>query len=172
MLPEKEYQADAHWFPDGKRMIFGRTPFIPGSSEKVALQVLDLTSKQVSVFPGSENLYGPRLSPDGKHLAAVTSDNKKLLIFDFQTQKWTDWVSEPGLINLAMWSYNGRYIYYANPSKAPGYRRVKLGQTRSELIVDLKDLRAPWGGLTPDGDAIFLRDVSIDEIYSLEMELP
>jgi eukaryotic-like serine/threonine-protein kinase len=172
MLPEKEYQADAHWFPDGKRMIFGRTPFIPGSSEKVALQVLDLTSKQVSVFPGSENLYGPRLSPDGKHLAAVTSDNKKLLIFDFQTQKWTDWVSEPGLINLAMWSHNGRYIYYANPSKAPGYRRVKLGQTRSELIVDLKDLRAPWGGLTPDGDAIFLRDVSIDEIYSLEMELP
>jgi Tol biopolymer transport system component len=172
MLPEKEYQADAHWFPDGKRMIFGRTPFIPGSSEKVALQVLDLTSKQVSVFPGSENLYGPRLSPDGKHLAAVTSDNKKLLIFDFQTQKWTDWVSEPGLINAAMWSHDGRYIYYANPSKAPGYRRVKVGQTRSELIVDLKDLRGLWSGVTPDGAALFLRDVSVDEIYSLEVELP
>ena len=101
MLSEKEYQADAHWFPDGKRMIFGRTPSIPGSSEKVALQVLDLSSKQVSVFPGSENLYGPRLSPDGKRLAAVTSDNKKLLIFDSQSQKWTDWVSEPGGDNFA-----------------------------------------------------------------------
>ena len=78
MLSEKEYQADAHWFPDGKRMIFGRTPWIPGSSEKVAIQVLDLNSKQVSVFPGSENLYSPRLSPDGKHLAALSSDNKKL----------------------------------------------------------------------------------------------
>jgi hypothetical protein len=43
MLSEKEYQADAHWFQDGKKMIFGRTPFIPGSSEKVAIQVLDLT---------------------------------------------------------------------------------------------------------------------------------
>jgi serine/threonine protein kinase/Tol biopolymer transport system component len=95
MLPEKDYQSDAHWFPDGKRIIFGRTPFIPGSSEKVALQVLDLSSKQVSIFPGSENLYGPRLSPDGKHLAAVSSDNKKLLIFDFQTQKWTDWSLNP-----------------------------------------------------------------------------
>ena len=84
MLSEKEYQADAHWFPDGKRMIFGRAPWIPGSSEKVAIQVLDLNSKQVSVFPGSENLYSPRLSPDGKHLAALSSDNKKLLIFDFQ----------------------------------------------------------------------------------------
>jgi len=67
MLSEKEYQADAHWLPDGKRMIFGRTPFIPGSSANVALQVLDLSSKQVSIFPGSENLYSPRLSPDGKH---------------------------------------------------------------------------------------------------------
>jgi len=128
MLSEKEYQADAHWFPDGKRMIFGRTPSIPGSSEKVALQVLDLSSKQVSVFPGSENLYGPRLSPDGKRLAAVTSDNKKLLICDSQSQKWTDWVSEPGVITLPTWSRDGQYIYYANPSNAPGYRRVKVGQ--------------------------------------------
>jgi Tol biopolymer transport system component len=128
-------------FQMGKKMIFGRTPFIPESSEKVAIQVLDLSSKQVSVFPGSENLYGPRLSPDGKHLAAVTSDNKKLLIFDFQTQKWTDWVSEPGVITLATWTRDGQYIYYANPSNTSGYRRVKVGQTRSELILDLKDLR-------------------------------
>ena len=172
MLSEKEYQADAHWFPDGKRMIFGRTPFIPGSSEKVAIQVLDLGSKQVSVFPGSENLYGPRLSPDGRHLAAVTSDNKKLLIFDFQTQKWTDWVSEPGLITLATWTRDGQYIYYANLSNPPGYRRVKVGQIRSELILDLKDLRGLWSGVTPDGAALFSRDVSVDEIYSLEVERP
>jgi serine/threonine protein kinase/Tol biopolymer transport system component len=172
MLPEKEYQSDAHWFPDGKRIIFGRTPFIPGSSEKVALQVLDLSSKQVSIFPGSENLYGPRLSPDGKHLAAVSSDNKKLLIFDFQTQKWTDWVSEPGLINMAIWARDGRSIYYANASETPGYRRVKVGQTRSELIIDLKDLHPLWNGLTPEGAALFTRDVSVSEIYSLEVELP
>jgi len=172
MFLEKEYQADAHWFPDGKRMIFGRTPFIPGSSEGVAIQVLDVSSKQVSIFPGSENLYSPRLSPDGKRLAALTSDNKKLLIFDFQTRKWTDWVSEPGLINLPTWSRDGQYVYYANFSKAPGYRRVKVGQTRSELILDLKDLRGLWSGVTPDGAALFLRDVSVDEIYSLEMELP
>ena len=94
VLSEKEYQVDAHWFPDGKRMIFGRTPWIPGSSEKVVLQVLDLDSKQVSTIPGSENLYSPHLSPDGKHLAAFSSDNKKLLIFDFKTQKWTSWIND------------------------------------------------------------------------------
>ena len=109
----------------GLEAFLGRTPFIPGSSEKVAIQVLDLSSKQVSIFPGSENLYSPRLSPDGKHLATIISDNKKLLIFDFHTHKWIDWVSEPGLIDLPIWSRDGRYIDYFNPSKAPGYRRVK-----------------------------------------------
>jgi WD40 repeat protein len=157
-------------------MIFGRAPYIPGSSEKVTIQVLDLNSKQVSTFPGSENLYSPRLSPDGKHLATLSSDNKKLLVFDFQTQKWTDWVSEPdAAISFPSWSRDGQYVYYNSIAKDPGYRRIKVGQTQSELFVDLKDLHrfgAGWSGLTPGGAALFVRDVSADEIYSLEVELP
>jgi serine/threonine protein kinase/Tol biopolymer transport system component len=175
MLSEREYQADAQWFLDGKRMIFGRTPFVPGSSEKVTLQDLDLNSKQVSTFPGSENLFAPRLSPDGRHLAALSADSKKLLIYDFQTQKWTDWVSEPGTIAWPTWSRDGQYVYYDSISKNPAYRRAKVGQTRSELFVDLKDLHQygyGWSGLTPDGLALFVRDVSSDEIYSLDVELP
>jgi len=73
---------------------------------------------------------------------------------------------------LPTWSRDGQYIYYANPSNAPGYRRVKVGQTRSELILDLKDLRGLWSGVSPEGAPLFLRDVSVDEIYSLEVELP
>jgi len=65
-----------------------------------------------------------------------------------------------------------QYIYYTNVSKASGYRRVKVGQTRSELILDVKDLRGLWSGVTPDGAALFSRDVSVDEIYSLEVKLP
>jgi eukaryotic-like serine/threonine-protein kinase len=174
MLSEKDYQSDAIWSLDGKRIIFGRTPFIPGSSERVAIQIFDLDSKQVSTFPGSENLYGPRLSPDGKHLAALSSDSKKLLIFDFKTQKWTGWINEPEGIFFHAWSRDGNYDYY-NVGKNTAYRRVKVGQTRSELVVDSKGLRRwalPWSGLTPDGSALFVRDVSSDEIYSLELELP
>ena len=94
------------------------------------------------------------------------------MIFDFQSERWTDWVSEPGVITLPTWSRDGQGIYYTNASKAPGYRRVKVGQTGSELIVDLKDLRGLWSGLSPDSAALFVRDVSVDEIYSIEVELP
>jgi Tol biopolymer transport system component len=97
------------------------------------------------------------------------------LIYDFQTQKWTDWVSEPGTIAWPTWSRDGQYVYYDSISKNPAYRRAKVGQTRSELFVDLKDLHQygyGWSRLTPDGLALFVRDVSSDEIYSLDVELP
>jgi Tol biopolymer transport system component len=140
------------------------------------LQVLDLNSKEVSTFSGSENLYAPRLSPDGQYLAAMSSDSKKLLIFDFRTQKWRDWVSEPGgYIALPTWSRDGQYVYYDARGKSPGYRRVRVGQTRSELLVDLKDFHTygvGWSGVTPAGSPLFVRDVSSDEIYALDMELP
>ena len=176
MLPDKEYQIDANWFPDGRKMIFGRVPFVPGSSKEISIQVLDLNSRQVSTLPGSENVYAPRLSPDGQRLAALSSDSKKLLMFDFQTQKWTNWVSEPDeSIALPTWSRDGQYVYYDARGKSPGYRRVRVGQTRSELLVDLKDFHTygvGWSGVTPGGSPLFVRDVSSDEIYALDLELP
>jgi serine/threonine protein kinase len=174
MLSEKNYQVDAHWSPDGKRIVFGRVPFIPGSSDKIDIQVLDLDSKHVSTFPGTENLYAPRWSPDDQHLAALSADSKKLLLFDFRSKHWSDWVNESGSVALPAWSRDGKYVYYENfGGDHPGYRRIKLGETRSEFLVDVKDLhRSTWSGITPDGSPLFSRDISTDEIYSLELKLP
>ena len=77
-------------------------------------------------------------------------------------------------ISFPTWSRDGQYVYYDSVSKNPAFRRVRVGQTRSELFVDLKNLHrfGPWCGLAPDGSALLVRDVSSDEIYSLEVELP
>ena len=175
MLPEKHYQVDVGWSPDGKQLVFGRVPFIPESADKIDIQVLDLNSKLVSTIPGSENLYAPRWSPDGQYLVGMSSDSKKLLLFNFKTQKWTEWINEPGTIGSPSWSKDGKFVYYNHVS--PGisdFRRVQIGQTRSELIVDVKDLHqfTSMCTITPDGSPLFTRDVSSDEIYSLELELP
>ena len=179
MLPENEGQFDPNWSADGKKLIFGRNPVSQGTPDKISLHLLDLDSRQVSTIPGSEGLFSPRWSPDGQHLAALQADSKKLLLFDFKEKKWTDWVSEPGSIGYINWSRDGRYLYYDNVNTTnPSFRRVKVGQTRSELVTDLKDLHryqngfGAWSGLDPKASVLATRDVSTDEIYSLELELP
>jgi len=175
MLAEKDYQWGTDWSPDGQQVVFGRTPFIPNSSEKVDIEVFDLNSKRASMIPGSENLSAPRWSPDGRRLAALTSDYKKVLLFDFNTRKWSDWINEPEGIIFPTWSRDGHHFYYSVVGKNPSYRRIAVGQAHSELVVDLQNLHQwgfPWSGLTPDDTPLFVRDISTDEIYSLELELP
>jgi hypothetical protein len=52
---------------------------------------------------------------------------------------------------------------------------VKLGERRSELVVDLKDLSQldpNWSGLDPADAPLFVRNRSTDEIYALDLDLP
>jgi Tol biopolymer transport system component len=174
VFSENDFQIGADWSPDGKKIVFGRGTQLPFLSEKIAIQVLDLESKYLSPINSSVGLSFPRWSPDGQHLAAVTSDNKKLLLFDFKTQKWTDWIGEAGTIGYYTWSSDGRYIYYMSVSENSSYRRVKLGDTHPQLVVDLKALKqyGIWATLTPDGSPLFIRDMSTDEIYAFDVDLP
>jgi imidazolonepropionase-like amidohydrolase len=142
--------------------------------ETLDIRILDVGSKQVSVLPGSPGLYSPRWSPDGQRIVAVSGDNRRLVLYNCKTQKWSDWITGLGHISTPIWSHDGEYLYFDNINgEHPGYRRVKLGESRSELLVDLKDLhRSWWSSITPDNSPIFSRDISADEIYALELELP
>src|SRR4051812_22496615 len=35
-------------------------------------------------------LFSPHWSPDGRYIAAQSSDSQKLMLFDFKTQKWAE----------------------------------------------------------------------------------
>jgi Tol biopolymer transport system component len=135
--------------------------------------------KRPTLADGTKNPGASSTSTAARHLAAHSADSKKLLLYDFKTQKWTDWITEPGAIGFPSWSRDGRFVYYDDTStKAAAFLRVKVGQTRSEFLTDLKDMRRyggcgwAWSGIAPDDSALLVRDVSSDEIYSLDLELP
>jgi Tol biopolymer transport system component/DNA-binding winged helix-turn-helix (wHTH) protein len=179
VLAENHTQVDPSWSPDGKELALGRTQET-GQTEPLLIQIVNLATRQASTIPGSENLYSPRWSPDGQYLAALSQDSTKLLLFNFKTQKWSDWITEPGAFGFPNWSPDGHYVYYDIAfSDHPTFQRIQVGQTRSELLVDLKALTrfksraaGPWSNVAPDSSALFVRDLSTDEIYALDLELP
>jgi Tol biopolymer transport system component len=145
VLPGNEPQLGESWSPDGKQIAFARFPWIPGAD----IRVLDVDSRRVTV----------------------------IMLFDFRTREWAEWISEQNNLGYPTWSVDGRYLYF-DSAETSTYRRVRLGENHSEMVVDLKDLHrysgpvGVWSGLTPDGRPLFARDISTDEIYALDMELP
>jgi Tol biopolymer transport system component/predicted Ser/Thr protein kinase len=176
VLPQDQGEIDPAWSPDGKKLAFGRTTDLSDTG----IYIVDLATRQLSPVPGSEKIFSPRWSPDGQYLAALNHGSAKMLLFDFKTQKWSDWITEPGIVGFPNWSRDGRYVYYDTTNTGnPTFRRVKVGQTHSELLIDLKGLlrytNAPayaWSNIAPDGSALFVRDLSTDEIYALDLDLP
>lgn len=174
LLPSDEGEADPVWSPDGKRLAFGRQGLALGG-----IYIVDLSTREMSSLRGSENVFSPRWSPDGNYLAAMKSDSSALMLFNFNTQKWSEWIKEPGL-GFPNWSSDGKYVYYnVEFSGKSSYKRIKVGAASAELVIDLKGLHryvnAPAYGastVAPDGSWLFTRDLTTDEIYALDLELP
>jgi Tol biopolymer transport system component len=175
LLSENRSELDPTWSHDGKQIAFGRQDV----AESQVINVLDLATHQLSVLPGSQGTFSPRWSPDGRFLAALSSDSQKLVLFDFKTQKWSDWLRGPHAVGFPNWSRDSKYLYFDSIfGNDQSYRRLKVGETIPEQIVSLKNLRrylnwiGSWSGLAPDGTPIFVRDTSTQEIYALDVQFP
>jgi Tol biopolymer transport system component/DNA-binding winged helix-turn-helix (wHTH) protein len=175
LLQSEESQWHPSWSPKGDALIFGN----PWWSATPAIHVVDLATRHTSTLPDSEGLYSPRWSPDGRFVAAVGKDLRKLVLFDFTTQHWQDVVLMDSVGHLA-WSRKGEYIYFDAATKdgvsiyRVGARDHKL--TRVAAIpppIGLAfGLFGPWTGLAPDDSPLLMRDTSIQEIYALDWQLP
>jgi Tol biopolymer transport system component/predicted Ser/Thr protein kinase len=178
LLPENVGEIDATWSPDGTQLAFGRISAMNIGTKDI--QTVDMKTRQTSTLPGSTGLFSPRWSPDGRYLLAISVEgSKKLMLYDFKTQKWSEWLSEARNVNYPHWSADSRYVYYDNFATGnPKWRRVKVGDNRAEDLFGLSGLRrydgswGSWSGVTPDGSALFVRDASTQEIYSLDVDFP
>lgn len=168
-------EGDAGWSADGNTLVFG---CIAGyGPPDAALHLIDLRTSEVSVVPGSQGLFSPRWSPDGRYLAAVAEDSGKMAVFDFKTKKWSNLSNVS--VGYPSWSRDSRYIYFDSYSDdKPAFYRVRISDRALERVASLRGLRRawgtfdPWSGLAPDDSPLVLRDAGTQEIYALDWQAP
>ena len=169
------HEGEPTWSPDGNSLAFGCFPWLEtGGPGTFSIHVVDLKTRQVSMLAGSEGLYSPRWSPDGRYIAALPADSEKLMLFDLNAKKWSELAS--ALAAYPSWSRDGQYIYFEHPGSDPALLRVRVRDRKVERVVSLKGMSQTkdwgWMGLDPDDSPLVLRDVGTQEIYALDVEFP
>jgi hypothetical protein len=145
---------------------------MPGSGETPSLFILDMDSMHTLIVPGSENLFSPRWSPSGRYLAAVSADSSKLMLYDFQSREWRqlahgsfgnpEWLGDDTVLSAV--DLQNMWIV-----------RIRVSDGATKPIANLLNERPTitgvgiWTGLAPDSSLLTLRDLSTQELYSVEL---
>jgi Tol biopolymer transport system component len=170
LLPnDHSQQLDPNWSPDGTKIIFAGESNDPSS----AIHILDVATRQVSDLPGSKGLYSPRWSPDGRYVSAFSADSKTLLLFDMQTQKWTELAN--GSLSWLNWSHDSQYVYVLDFRGKDAVVRIRISDRQPEQVVDLRNFNTVgryggWLALTPDDSPMILHDTGTQDVYSVDWQ--
>ena len=152
------------WLPDGNSIVFVM------KSEKNAIYRLNLKTQQISRIPGSDGMYGARLSRNGRYLTAFTLDNPKVMLYDFQTEIWSELGQGVGSI---AWSHDSKFVYLQ--LRHDELVRISVPGGKIERVLDLKDITLggfwpDWISLLPDDSPLLMLDKSTPEIYRLDLQ--
>jgi Tol biopolymer transport system component len=166
-------EADPGWSPDGAQVAFGHLSVGPSN----AIHVFDLRTSRTATLPGSEGLFSPRWSPDGRFIVAMSADGSRLMIFEFASRRWRQLAGVNA--GYPCWSMDGRYIYFVH--RAPEGQlivRVRVSDGRMGTVANLKATPQPattfgrWIGLHPGGSLLSIRDLTSQQIYAFDWRTP
>jgi Tol biopolymer transport system component len=166
LMPDQSgNQADPVWSPTGDALAFGET----GSGASAEIHILQMKTGQITTLPGSQGLYSPRWSPDGRYIAALPFDESGIKLFDLNAQKWSMLVK--GLAGYPCWSHDGRFIYFLRMSENV-IDRVTVPEGKIEQVASFKGFQITgfytfWLALTPDDSPLVLKDAGTQEVVSM-----
>ena len=164
--------GDPNWSPDGQSLIFGDE-----RDGKSVISLLDTSTHRLSTVANSEGLCAPHWSPDGRYIAAASSDGQTIILFEFKTAKRREWAKIP--FDYENWSHDGKFLYFSTSGVESAFYRLRVNTHTPERLVSLKGMgRQSWGpfgswtGLAPDDSPLVLRDIGVQEIYALDWRAP
>jgi serine/threonine protein kinase/Tol biopolymer transport system component len=178
ITPDNVLETDPAWSADGKTLAFSHYDVV--HPENTCIGTFDLNTRQVSKLPGSDRIFAPRWSPDGNYIIAISQGNNQLNLYHVTSQTWQT-VGTDLFFGYLAWSHDSAYIYFDTVlSKQSGYYRLRISDSKVEKIADLKKALlyrgqfgpGSWTGLGPGDVPLFPRDISTQEIYAFDLQLP
>jgi len=172
LLPnDLQPETDPGWSPDGTRIVFSTSP-TEFTNPRPILRILNLASGTVTSVPGSEGLYSPRWSPDGKFIAASTVDSLAMKVFNIATQQWSDLKTGP--VAFPNWSSDSRSVEYLCWLDDPVLLRIPINGGKPEVVAHLKGDQytgyyTSWMALDPTDTPLTLLDRGTKDIYALTL---
>ena len=174
VLPADRSLAEPSWSADGRTLAIGGGEHRP--DRPITIQLLDLATGRLSTVPGSEGLFSPRWSPDGRFLAALSHDYTRLMLHDFISGQWRVLLSSHANgWAWPTWSRDGRHLFVDTGATSV---RVGIADGRRETVARFAGLQRAiyhthmWTGVAPDGSALALRNVGVNEIFALTWDAP
>lgn len=172
---EDRNQADPDWSSDGTTLVFGRLPeLMAEEAQAKAIYLFNLKTKKMEKIAGSDGLFSPRWSPDGRSIAALSIDQTKLMLFDIATQSWRTLASQ----NIAdpVWARDGKSIFFHDfvQEGQPIYR-LSIAAGNLQRVADLYDLRSAdvvdyrFAGLSPEDAPLVNARLSTANLYTAEI---
>jgi Tol biopolymer transport system component len=138
---------------------------------------LDLATGKSQKLAGTEGLFYPRWSPDGRHLVALSAVGNQLFLADLKTGKRIQISSHRA--DYPAWSPDSRYVYFntmINDNLA--LFRVDLRNRKEEEVANVHFRTitghgsvsglAP-GAVAPDGSPIIQRAGNHRDVYALSL---
>ena len=141
------------------------------------MRILDLTTQKSTKVPGSEGLWSPRWSPDGRYIVArVNFADGKSMLFDVARNSWEELASGTDF-SWPCWSRDSKFVYAQD---ADSLVRIAVSDHKKDVVASLRGIRATayffdrwnqgWFGLTPDGHVMTTRDTGISQVYAFDLD--
>jgi hypothetical protein len=121
---------------------------------------------------GSDAMDSAKVSRDGRYLTAASTNQNKTMLYDFQTERWSEFAQGNTSIS---WSHDGKFVYLIRKKGAQELIRISVPNGRIERVLDLRDITLggfwpDYISLLPDDSSLLMLDKSRPEIYRLELE--